>query len=283
MNDVVQILGGCAIIPACIALAVIYLARRFLPADLFTRYAAAMSLAAAFFVGYVLLPSWAEVSPSRHWQWLPYLAIAAALHGPVGFANGIWVVERKLLWLLFAFAAAYLLVPNWESLQPPRATTILLLACYLFGLVVLTEPLSTRFTASRLLAVLSIVAIGNAMAITFAVSLKYGQLAGIAAAALSGAWVASKLVASALNIRALIPIAITLIGGTAFVGAIEPSPPLFDLLAIPATPLMLWFFTIKQMNQRQGTAIALFQVALVLVPIAAVAIRMLLAEREPSY
>ncbi len=92
MNLAIEIL-----VPIITSIVIVFLSRRFLPDRVSNRYAAAIAFAAAFFIGYVLLPSWAEPPPNRHWHWLPYLVAGAMVIGPLGLASGILAAERWLM------------------------------------------------------------------------------------------------------------------------------------------------------------------------------------------
>jgi hypothetical protein len=128
--------------PAAIAAALVWLIRRTLPSTGASpakgddRGVLAAAAAAAVFIGYVLLPEWAEVLPQRHWQWLPFIGVgAAAVSSLVPSSRWLWAAR----WLLLAAAAAiaaWKLVPTWETLAPARSISIALVALYLVLLTV---------------------------------------------------------------------------------------------------------------------------------------------------
>ncbi len=268
MNSAIEIVGYGGVVPAAVSTAVMVLAARFLPARVSRRYAAAVALVIGFFVGYVLLPSWAELVPKRHWHWLPYLGLGAMIIGPIGLARGVFAVERWLLLLALAIVAAWLLVPTWASLQPPRSVYVPILAGYLLLLSVLLEPLPARVPGRLLLALLSIVALSVAVAIAALVSLNYARVAAIAAAAIVGCCVASFFYFHESMTRGLIPAYAILVGGVAFVATIEPSRPLVGLLLAPAAPLALWSCAWGPLARLRGVKAAVVQSAVVLVPLA---------------
>jgi hypothetical protein len=72
------------------------------------------------------------------------------------------------------------------------------------------------------------------------VSLMFGQLTGIAAAALGGACVCGFLTGPNGAARGAIPVYVVLVGGLAYVGAIEPEQPVLGILLAAAAPLSLW-------------------------------------------
>jgi hypothetical protein len=145
------------IVTVAIAAPAVMLGFRFLPSNLSTRYSSAVALTAAFIVGYVLLPPWAELIPNRHWHWLPYLAAAAMVLGPLCLAEGVAPIERWLAYAVLSLVSAYLLVPTWSSLEAHRVAYIVALSFYLFLLMVLVQLLTGRVSGKLLVAVLSLV------------------------------------------------------------------------------------------------------------------------------
>ena len=253
--------------PAAIAAALFLVLRRLLPDDAGARYAAAIAFAAAYIAAFALLPLDAELVPSRHWHWIPYLAGAAAILGPVAAARGVTILERALLYLLASLVAAWFLVPDWASLQPPRTVWVPGLAVGVTLIALLVQPLFSRVPAARLLALLALSALVVAALIAGLLSLKYGQAAAIAAAAFAGC-----AIAAWLSPRSAISGAVALafawvVGGWAFIGCIEPQQPLYPLLLAPAAPLALWCCAIGPAARLRGYGAAALQagaVALVL-------------------
>ena len=193
-----------------------------------------------FVAGYALLPPWAEWVPTRHWHWLPYLAIAAMVVGPIGFARGVWSVERWLLYLILAIAAAWLLVPNWSSLQSTRHLYVGFFSAYLFVLAACLPPLADRVSTKVLVVLLSMVTVVLAVMILATVSLRYGHLAGLLSSAMVGCCLYAFMCDKSVALHSLVPVSSILAGGLAFVGCIEPQPQLAGLLVLPAAPAALW-------------------------------------------
>lgn len=279
--------------PAAVALAVAVLLQRLLPQALGERFGLALALAAGFFAGYWLLPPWASLLPQRHWQWLPYVALAAAFAGwtsgpsaSPGRTGGPLDFPRRtggpsyvawILWVGLPLVSAWLLVPTWATLWPPRLTAIPLLALYLVLEMGLLAALPERLTGRLLVSLMTACAIAVALSIAIGVSLKLAQVAALAAAALTGcaaagfvprARLASGEPARAISSRGIIPIFAVLVGGLAFVGAIEPDPPLPIVLLAPAAPLVLWLFAAGPLAKVSGWKAAALQVAAVLLPLA---------------
>lgn len=244
--------GG--VVPAAVAVSLVFLLRRLLPASAAQRYPTAVAFAAACFVGFALLPSWAVIAPTRHWHWLPYLGGVAMVMGPVGLAPGLLRVERWVLTFLLAVLAAWLLVPTWADLQPARPTYILILTAYVLLLSILLDPLPARVPVRLFLAALTIVAGAGAILVAVFVSLTFGQLAGIAAAAMAGCTVATSRVGDPTLTRAVIPAFVVVVGGLLFVGSIEPDPALHGFLLVPAAPLGLWMCARGPFARHRGVA-----------------------------
>jgi hypothetical protein len=265
-----EVLGYGIVLPAGIALAVVLLVRRTTPAGLARHSAAALGFAAGFFAGYALLPSWAELVPSRHWHWLPYLTAAATLIGPIGLTEGgVSRAMRGLLQLAIAGAAAWLLVPTWATLTPPRLVSVALLASYLVLLMVLLDHLPLGTVGRRFPVLLCAAACVTAALIAYAVSVTYGRVAGLAAAALAGICVAAWLRFDAAELRGLIPAFAVAVGGAAYVACIDPQPPQLGLLLAPAAPLGLWVCAFGPLARLRGPSAAAVQTSAVAVPLIA--------------
>lgn len=226
--------------PAASAVAAYALARRMQAAETAERSAAALAMGVAILVGYLLLASWADLALKRHWHWMPYLALAASVIGPITVAGGVQSAERWTLSLLAALVAASLLVPHWASLQPSRAVLVPSLGAYLGALAIGLEPLARRVSARMLLASLALAAMCVALLIATFVSLTYARLAVCTAAALLGCWIACLFVPGSVRARGIGLTYSLAVGGWAFVGCIDPPKPLLGLLIAPVAPLTLW-------------------------------------------
>jgi len=282
MNSAIEIVGAGIIVPAAVSASTIWLSRRFLSAQTSARYSASVAFAAAFCVGYLLLPSWAGLVPKRHWHWTPYLALAAAAIGPNSVSSGRHRVRRWLLYLVTAFVSAWLLVPSWASLQPPRSVCVPLLTGYLFLLAALLEPLLCRLPAAAISAQLIVSAACAAVLIAGFVSVTYAQIAGIAAAALIGVWVATLFSSGAASVRGLSLAYSVTVGGWAFIGCIEPQQPAFGLLLAPIAPLSLWFCVCGPLSRLRGRAAATIQTVLVLIHLTIAAGLMVVTSANPG-
>ncbi len=280
MNLPLEFIGYGVVVPALISTAVVFNLPRLLPEKVGYRYAGAIAVASAFFVGYALLPEWAELTPQRHWHWLPYLGLAAAVLAPVGLANGVHTVERWLLFALLAVCAAWLLVPTWASLKPPRGTYIPILAVYLFLLMALIELLPNRVSPRFLALALLAAALVTTVAVTAFVSVRYGTLGGIAVAALVGCGGLFRPQQEEPSLRAAAVVYALLIGGVAFVGFVEPEPPLRGILVLPAAPVALWLVCWGPLVKLGGRKRLVLQSVVILVPLVVGAVLVWLAQRS---
>jgi len=104
---------------------------------------------------------------------------------------------------------------------------------------VLLQPLGKRTSSRLLTSVFAIVALFAAAMIFGEVSAKLGEMTSLGAAALVacaiGCWIDRTVDATGM-----IPACVILIGGSTFVGHIDPSVPLRGMLLIPFAPLALY-------------------------------------------
>ena len=266
---VLEVLIFNGLIPGGVAAALVVLIHWTLPAEVGQRYAAPAAVAVAFAVGYVLLPDWAPLKPGEYWQWLPALALVAALVAAVAAAKGVTLTEHGLITALLAAVAAALLIPTWPDLQTAWLRYFALLACYLFALSVLVSPLMTRLSPRVNLAALALASGATAALTAYYVSLKFGHLAIIHTAALAGCAAALLIVRGVSLSAALAAVYGILAGGVAWVGAINPQPPLYGLLVVPAAPLALWLSLAGPLGRLKGWRAAATSTVLCLLAIGA--------------
>jgi hypothetical protein len=258
--------------PAALTVVLGLILLRALPARLAERLALPVAVAAGFCAGYWLLGEWGELLPKRHREWLPWLAILAATAGRSTASSYVsWFV-----WAVLAALSAWVLVPTWDTLWPSRLVAVPLLAAYLLLLMVLLATLPDRLVGRLFGFLLTAAGVTVGLQIAIGVSVKIGLVALAAAAALGGCAVAACLrrgeSQSAESPRAsaslsLIPAFAVLIGGLAFLGAIEPQEPLPIILLAPAAPLMLWFFATGPLAKLQGWQAAMLQFMAVALPL----------------
>lgn len=250
MESTNEIIGLGIAAPAAIAAVVFVLLRYALPADVAQRYATPVAFAVACIVGNFLSKS-SPFIPERHWHWLPYLTIGAAIVGAVAASKSLRYFERLSLWVLAAAVAAWLLMPDWTILSLSSAFWVpAVLAAIVLETVVL-EPLVAQAPPRTMMWALTITAIAVAVFIAGFVAIVFGQVALIPAASLGGCAVGSMFSRTA-SIQGIALPFVTTIGGWAFVGAVEPQRPLLFLLIAPLAPLALWCFVSGPLTQMRG-------------------------------
>jgi hypothetical protein len=265
MSGAIEIVGYCILAPAAVSLAIYWFAQRHLHPGAAERYPAAVALAAGYCTGYILLGWPNDVLPTRHWHWTLYLAPAAAVLGPIAVSKGLALPERWLLLLAAVVAAAWVLVPHWSNLQPPRSVLVPLLAAYMFLLAISLEQLLRRFPAPRALAALGVSAMFIAVAAAaFIHVMTYAQFAAAAGAALVGCSAAARFL-NAESVRGLGLAYAVIVGGWAFILCIELQPANPGILIAPAAPFALLLCARGRLAQLRGWAAVGVQFALVLV------------------
>jgi hypothetical protein len=275
-----EILGLCIAVPAIVAAAMVWLGRRLLPAESVINYIEPHALAAAFLLAYILLPDWADLVPKRHWQYLPYLGVLAAIASTNASARGKFKPIAWLLYLALALCASVVLVPTWTNLEPSRPVSITLLTAYLTLLLLLLDALPDRLLGPHASALLAAAALALAILLLVEFSIKFGQLGLIATSGLAGVWAATgwhwRPASASASARGLIPVFAVLLGGLAYVGCIDPQPPKIALLAIPASPLALWLCATGPLARLRGISAAFAQSSVVLLVIVAAALCVIL-------
>ena len=208
------------------------------------RVAGAQAAAAGFLVAYLLFP-WTKTPPVEHWQWLPWLGLAAAATGPAAAADGARWVDRLALRLVLGLAAAWALVPTWAE------TRLLHVAVLGGGLVLLClalDGLPARVSGAALS--WSLCASAGAGAFVIAVSgiLSFAQLGGASAAALGGIAVGSLLVRREMPLRGSADVFAVLVGGVLYAGWLGGSfsrVPMVSFVLPAVAPACLWVCTAR--------------------------------------
>lgn len=274
MSGLVELLAYGLLVPAAVAAAGYWLGRRLFPPRIGERWAAPLAVALGVMAAYALLPDWASLVPQRHWQWLPYLGLLAAVVGPAAQAAQRFLWWRYVIFLALAGVTAAFLVPTWPSLAPSRPISIVLLATYLFAVMALVDALPDRLYGWPFLMALLLTAFGLAALLAAEVSIRFGQLAGMLGAALAGLAVAARFT-SLGDYRGTIPVFAVLAGGLAYAGAIEPELPAPALLLAAAAPLALWICARGPLAKIQGRFSIALQCGAVLLPLALALVWML--------
>lgn len=260
----IEIVGYALLVPAIVSIVATFICRRVLPATVANRYSLAVGLAAGFLAGYSLLPDWGVWVPTRYTHWLPYMALAAMIAGPVTHARGVWIVERVLVNVSLAVGFAFLLVPNWDNLEPSRRVHIGCLSAYLFVLATFLPPLADRSSPKILFGALVMAAAALAAMILATVSVRYSQLNLLLLSGLLGCCVSAIWFHEASALRCLVVVFAYLSGALAFVGYIEPRPPLAGLLVLPAALFGLWLIQPKSFPEK-SRVVPVLQLGVVLV------------------
>lgn len=247
MQGAIEVVVLSAVAPTTVALVVATLWRKLVPAAWSEHSALPLGVALGFFAGYWLLPDWAPLWPTRHWQWLPYLVLPTAIAG--GLPERAGRLVRWFALAVLALAAAWLLVPKWPDLYPPRLVSVGLVTAYLMvlsaALDALPDRAAGRWFAGSLVAVAAVLTV---VLLTLGTSALFARVSLVAAAALAGSFVATYFAGlnSAQATRGAAPVYVILTGGLAYVGAIEPSQPLPWMLLVPAVPLAWWLMAVSK-------------------------------------
>jgi len=296
MNFLVEALGIGVAVPTAVSLSVYSAGVRLPWGESCRRFAAPMAFAAAYCVAYVLMPKWAELIPSRHWHWTLYLVPAAAAIGALAAIDRVPLVVRWLVFLLAAIVSAWLFLPHWLKLPAwlaannslgltPRAVYVPILTACLLAIAALVEPLGRRLPATSVLGGMALTAVCLAVFSGAMVSVMYGEMAMIAAAALVGCWVGACILPQASAARGMSLAYAVAVGGWAWIGCIEPQRPLVPLMLVPVAPLALWscaFGRPAQLRGFKGAALHLGAVVIALALAAGLVIASSALNRPPA-
>ena len=227
-----------ALVAGIVSLTIAWSASRFLPTIARERFSLPAAAAIGLFAGYVLLPrDSAPLLPSQSRDFLPYLALIAAVAS--AFAAGRQPFIRWTIFLITIALAASLLTPAWPIIGLTRPASIVLLIIYFLLLSLLLESVPPRLTGRTYVALFSLSAAALAVVVGAYLSIKFAQLAAIAAASLAGCFVAA-CIAPQQPTRSLISVFVVVVGGLAYVSSVEPDPPLAGFLVIPLIALSIW-------------------------------------------
>lgn len=255
--------------PAILAGITMVLLRRYLPIDWAGRYPAPIAATAGFLAGYTLLAlgSW---QATLHWHWLPYIVLAATVVGAVALAGGVQLLERWLLYGLVAVLAAWLLVPEWEDLEPSWHLWTVAMTIYVTLLAALIQPLAARVPGPLIGTVLSLCMVVVAVILALSGSLRMAQIAGTAAGGLVGCTTASVLQSRRGDFAGIaLPFAV-LAAGLMLIGRVNSysSVPLVSYLLPPLAPLGLYCAATAGMSRQPGRTRAILATILVMLPLA---------------
>lgn len=232
------------------------------------RYAGALGLAIGF-LAYNFYFEQKNLSPTLHWQWLPWLVASAAILGPVVIAQGVGVLERLVMIALFSLVAAWLLMPTRASFAPQRLTYLLNLTIGLTLFWNLLDRLTHPKNGAVVFMALWATIIGGSVLVAYAFSVRIGFLGIVGAVAICGGVIAALWKRDPMIVRGLIGPAAVLLAGQLLTAEINDAinPPTIALVAI--APLMLWLFEAGPLARLKGSVSHVTKAMLVALPLIA--------------
>jgi hypothetical protein len=245
----VDLLVRAFVIPALVSTAVLWPSPRRRWVD---RVAGVLALAVGYFAGYYTAghrEGWAPLVPTAEkdeWSWLPWLAALAGLAGLAALLplKRDWLRRgiTALAVLPVAGAAAWLLVPDFETLRAVRPYYVGGGAAAVWLLWAALDPLAGRQPGGRLPLLLACVAVAAAVVILLAASLKLATLAGPLAGALAGCTVVGWRYPNREYLRGMLPGFAVLLVGLLLQGHLTGGAevPLVCFLLVLVAPLLLW-------------------------------------------
>lgn len=139
------------------------------------------------------------VTPTSHWHWLIYATLFAALiqlaASRIPLVNS-W--RRRLVYVLGSLLIAHLILPNWPQIQPWRNWLVALWSLIVMAQASLPIGQDSRLSARTFPVIYTslsfreatlaqlVPAYALALLLTLSGSLRFGQIAGLMAAALTG-------------------------------------------------------------------------------------------------
>lgn len=216
------------------------------------RYAGALGFAAGFAAAYAWLEP-RNLSPSLSWHWLPWLATAAAIIGPVGIATGVRMPERWALSVVFALAAAWLLVPTRATFQPWRLTYLMAFASVLVLSWNVLDQLAQTGTGRSLSAALALTSLASSALIAYTVSLRIGFLTAASASALIGVLLTTIWTQDRTILRGALPCHGVVLCGAILTSSLDDGFPRYAPLLILIAPQMLWLFQFGPLAKLRGS------------------------------
>ena len=244
-----MILGG--LIPAAVVVAVCLLSARFLTSNLSRSIAANWAIAIAFFIGVRLL-NLSPWKPASHWHWLPYIGLECALLSPL-LVHGNAII-RCASAVIASGVSAYLLIPVWDDLPRPRIEMISGFATVLVAVWAAIRPLAQHVERRSLAIVFAGSALGMALILTLAGSLRFGQIGGAIAGGFIGFMVAQLVDRNSDRLSDVSFLFTLLCGGAMLVGQLNSTSdvPLVCFLIPPFAPLALCLSRVGPLSKLQG-------------------------------
>jgi len=243
------LLGG--VIPAAMAALVCLLSARFLTCGSSRSIVDNWAIAIAFVVGIRLL-NLSPLTPATHWHWLPYIGLGCVILSPLLVHRN--AVIRCASAVIASGISACLLVPDWDDLPQPRIVMISGFATVLVAVWAAIRPLTQRVERRSLATVFAGSAIGTALILTLAGSLRFGQIGGAIAAGFVGFMVAQVVDRKSDRLSDVSFLFTLLCGSAMFVGQLNSSSdvPFVCFLIPPLAPLALWLCQVGPLSKLQG-------------------------------
>lgn len=231
-------------------------------------YVGSLAFSAGFFAGFAFLET-RELRPTTYWHWLPWLAVVAAIVGPIALAARVRAWRRMSLIVVLTLTAAWFLVPTWASLQPTRGIYVATFAGSLFVFWLLLDPLAGRVPRAFLCGTLALSSLNGGVLVAVFVSVRFGLLGIAAAAALAGPFVAAILTREEAIVRGLLPVHAVTLGGILLAAQVNSGMPTAALLLIATAPLPLWLCEQGPFARLRGKWKSAVRLGVVSLPLAA--------------
>lgn len=217
----------------------------------------AVALGVGYVCGHLVTTGWPPFPPIEATQWLPYIAIGAAIVGVVDTFLRLPGALRTPIWLLFCAGMLGVLLSSkfqygWSLFG--GTLWIIGLAVGMLLLIIFLDGAAQRDASISLPLVVAIVAGGTGLALMLSGSMLLGQLALVLAAA-GGAIVAVGLfLPNAVNGRGIAPVAGAVLSGLWLIGYFfsELPPASALLLAGSSIPALMLVLFDESGNPRRG-------------------------------
>jgi hypothetical protein len=156
--------------------------------------------------------------------------------------------------MAWAVAAAWVLVPTWDDLEPSRTVYLVVTVIYVTGLTGLLEPLARRFQGPLLPAMLWATMTTAAVVLALSGSLRFAQIALAGAAALFGIMLVACFRRNANMLTGVSSIFSVMAIGSLLIGQVNSfsEVPLSSYVLVPLAPLLLWFCTTGPLSRLEG-------------------------------
>lgn len=257
--------------------------RRSAPPFLGGQWAGGIACAGALAFAYFMLLGRPAFPPLLAEDWLPYVACVAALIGVVENLAIRPLFARAVLWLALIAATVWVLLRNhpadWTSGQYQTWFACLVASGLVLQFVV--ELVAQRRAGASIPLSLWIWLASVAGALAATNSVKYGQLAGVLAAAMGAALVVAWVKPSISFARSTLTVLIPVAGGLLLCGYLYSYLPPNSAMILAAAPLTLCLGEFGFVSKRKPWIGVLVRAALVAIPSVWVA-AMLLIEAWPT-